>query len=191
MESPQDDIQDAKRLSGSLEHSIHEKLQSGKENIRRTSKDLTSSAVNALDGVVGVVSGNKGKAIRRGPHHSHSGEDSDQHIHQSNHSRHCRYGCNDEELALCGQFSCLIKHHFANCASCVSKKWQMLQDLGSNSLGFVWITLLFELAVFFYSAFAQNSLVRYSSIVPSYTSLAHIWLRFMNLYYLYRYSSGS
>ncbi|KAG0374838.1 hypothetical protein BGX24_009858 [Mortierella sp. AD032] len=148
----QDDIHDAKELASSLEHTLHEKLQSGKETIRRASRDLTSSVVNALDGVAGVVSGGKG-TVRRGSHQSHTDEDSDH--HHSHHCHHSRHG--EEEQGLCGQFCSSIKHRFANCAPCTSKKWQVLHDMGSSSLGFVWVTLLLELAVFLYSAFAQNS----------------------------------
>ncbi|KAG0281241.1 hypothetical protein BGZ95_005611 [Linnemannia exigua] len=152
----QDDIHDAKELASSLEHTLHDKLQSGKETIRRASKDITSSVVHALDGVAGIVSGNKDKTARRGSHQSHTDEDSDH--HHSHHSHHCRHGRHgEEEQGLCGQFCSLFRHSFANCAPCTSKKWEMLHDLGSNSLGFVWVTLVLELAVFLYSAFAQNS----------------------------------
>ncbi|KAF9541549.1 hypothetical protein EC957_002985 [Mortierella hygrophila] len=140
----QTDIHDAKELAISLEHTLHEKLQSGQATIRRASKDLTSNVVNAIEDVVGAVSGNKGKS-----------ENSDHHRH----SRYCLHGQDGEEedMSLCYKVCSMIKHRFANCASCTSNKWQALHDLGSNSLGFVWITLLLELTVFLTSAFAQNS----------------------------------
>lgn len=155
----QSDIHEAKELASSLEHTLHEKLQSGKATIRRASKDLTSSVVHAIGDVVGVVTGDKGKSVRRGSHYSHTDDDSAHHHHI--HSRYCRHGRHGEEeqVGLCGKVCNMIRHRFANCALCVSNKWQMLHDLGSNSLGFVWITLLLELAVFLSSAFAQNSQV--------------------------------
>lgn len=153
----QTDIHEAKELASSLEHTLHEKLQSGQATIRRASKDLTSSVVHAIEDVVGAVSGNKGKSVHRGSHHSHADEDSDYHHHSRN-RRHGRHG-EEEHVGLCGKVCSMIKHRFANCASCTSNKWQALHDLGSNSLGFVWITLLLELTVFLTSAFAQNSQV--------------------------------
>ncbi|KAG0282024.1 hypothetical protein BGZ96_000907 [Linnemannia gamsii] len=151
----QSDIHEAKELASSLEHALHEKLQSGKATIRRASKDLTSSVVHAIGDVVGAVAGDKGKSVRRGSHFPHTNEDS---AHRHSHSRNCRHGRHGEEEqeGLCGKVCNMIKHRFANCASCTSNKWQALHDLGSNSLGFVWITLLLELAVFLSSAFAQN-----------------------------------
>ena len=160
MDDLQTDIHEAKELASSLEHTLHEKLQSGQATIRRASKDLTSSVVSAIEDVVGVVSANKGKSVHRGSHHSHADEDSDHH-HHSHHSRYCRHGWHggEEHVGLCGKVCSIIKHRFTNCASCTSNKWQALHDLGSNSLGFVWITLLLELTVFLSSAFAQNSQV--------------------------------
>ncbi|KAG9062306.1 hypothetical protein KI688_005220 [Linnemannia hyalina] len=151
----QTDIHDAKELAISLEHTLHEKLQSGQATIRRASKDLTSSVVNVIEDVVGAVSGNKGKSVHGGSYHSQADEDSDHHRH----SRYCRHGQDGEKehVSLCDKVCSMIKHRFANCASCTSNKWQTLHDLGSNSLGFVWITLLLELTVFLSSAFAQSS----------------------------------
>lgn len=159
----QTDIQEVKEFASSLEHTLHEKLQSGQATIRRASKDLTSGVVNAIEDVVGAVSGNKGKRVHRVSHHSHAEEDSDHHRH-SHHSRYCRLGRHGEEerVDLYGKVCSMIKHRFANCAACTSNKWQALHDLGSNSLGFVWITLLLELTVFLSSAFAQNSQVPFS-----------------------------
>lgn len=155
----QSDIHEAKELANSLEHALHEKLQCGKATIRRASKDLTSSVVHAIGDVVGAVAGDKGKSVRRGSHYSHTDENSAHRHH--NHSRNCRHGRHGEEEqeGLCGRVCSMIKHRFANCASCASNTWQVLHELGSNSLGFVWITLLLELAVFLSSAFAQNSQV--------------------------------
>ncbi|KAF9919568.1 hypothetical protein FBU30_010854 [Linnemannia zychae] len=145
------DIHEAKDLASSLEHTLQDKLEAGKATIRRASKDLSASVANALDEVVEAV---KGKSVRRGSHQSFTDEDDDHHTH---HSRFCRYGDHaGEEQGLWGKFCSMIKHRFANCALCTSMKWQALHDLGSNSLGFVWITYLFELAVFFYSASFQN-----------------------------------
>ncbi|KAF9148513.1 hypothetical protein BG015_009742 [Linnemannia schmuckeri] len=181
MDDLQTDIHEAKELASSLEHTLHEKLQSGKATIRRASKDLTSGVVNVIDDVVGAVSGNKGKSVRRGSHHRHADEDSDHHRH----SRYCRHGRHGEEehVGLCGKVCSMIKHRFANCASCASNKWQVLHDLGSNSLGFVWITLLLELTVFLSSAFAQNS-----QHVEGWFSCLHLltnWPNFLKPFFAY------
>ncbi|KAF9901847.1 hypothetical protein EC991_005605 [Linnemannia zychae] len=175
----QDDIHDAKELASSIEHTILEKLHTGKETIRRASKDLTSSVANALGDVTGAVSGDKGKTVHRESRYSHTEEDSDhRHCHHCHHSSHGK-----EEQGLWGQISSLIKHRFANCASCTSKKWCMLHDLGSNSLGFVWITLLLELAVFFYSAFAQSS--QHGNGWLSYLNVLTNWPNFLKPFFAY------
>ncbi|KAG0210937.1 hypothetical protein BGX33_004598 [Mortierella sp. NVP41] len=154
----QSDIHDAKELASSLEHSLHQKLQSGNETIRRASKDLTSNVIHAFGDVVRAVSGEKGKAVRRGSHHPHTYEGSDHHYSLHKHSRHCRHDRHgEEEQGLCGQFCSMIKHCFANCALRTPKSWQVLHDLGSNSLDFVWTTLLLELTGFLTSAYAQHS----------------------------------
>jgi len=157
----QSEIHEAKELASSLEHSLNEKLQSGKERIRRASRDLTSSVSHALDDVVGAVSGGKGKGVRRGSlQSSHREEDSD---HNSHHiySRYYRHGHQggEEGHGFCGKVFDMIKHRFASCAPCVSRRWQAIHDLGSSSRGFVWITLLLEFLVFSTTAYAQNSQV--------------------------------
>lgn len=180
----QTDIHEVKEFASSLEHTLHEKLQSGQATIRRASKDLTSGVVNAIEDVVGAVSGNKGKRVHRVSHHSHAEEDSDHHRH-SHHSRYCRLGRHGEEerVDLYGKVCSMIKHRFANCASCTSNKWQALHDLGSNSLGFVWITLLLELTVFLSSAFAQNS--QHSEGWFSSLNLLTNWPNFLKPFFAY------
>ncbi|KAF9308147.1 hypothetical protein BG003_011554 [Podila horticola] len=54
-----------------------------------------------------------------------------------------------------------IKHRFVECtgncdfASCATKPWKLLHDLGSTSTGFVWLTLLLELGVFLSQAYSH------------------------------------
>ncbi|KAF9088283.1 hypothetical protein BGX23_007526 [Mortierella sp. AD031] len=183
----QSDIHDAKELASSLEHSLHQKLQSGNETIRRASKDLTSNVIHAFDDVVRAVSGEKGKAVRRGSHHSHTYEDSDHHYSLHKHSRHCRHDRHgEEEQGLCGQFCSMIKHCFANCALRTPKSWQVLHDLGSNSLDFVWTTLLLELTGFLTSAYAQHSQSHPTGLLSRKTSsgLSYFVFKFALTYFL-------
>lgn len=53
MEHVHEDLEGAKDLAHSLEHTLQRKYRSGKETLRRASKDLTSSVTEAIDGAVG------------------------------------------------------------------------------------------------------------------------------------------
>lgn len=53
MEHVHEDLEGAKDLAHSLEHTLQRKYQSGKETLRRASKDLTSSVTEAIGGVAG------------------------------------------------------------------------------------------------------------------------------------------
>ncbi|KAF8929242.1 hypothetical protein BGZ58_009084 [Dissophora ornata] len=55
MENMQADLHEAADLAHNLEHRLQEKYQSGKETLRRASKDLTSTVTHAIDEVVGAA----------------------------------------------------------------------------------------------------------------------------------------
>lgn len=57
MEHVHEDLEGAKDLAHLFEHTLQQKYRSGKETLRRASKDFTSSVTEAIDGVVGAVSG--------------------------------------------------------------------------------------------------------------------------------------
>ncbi|KAG0096909.1 Acyl-CoA-binding domain-containing protein 5 [Podila epicladia] len=132
MEHVHEDLEDAKDLAHSVEHTLQRKYRSGKESLRRASKDLTSSVTEAIGGVVG---------------HRHDG------------GRHRHH----EESSWCSTILSELKYHMG-CSSghfglsaWWTDAWKKIHDLGSTSSGFVWITFLFELAVFLFSAFSRYS----------------------------------
>ncbi|KAF9313023.1 hypothetical protein BG003_005687 [Podila horticola] len=129
MEHVHEDLEGAKDLAHSLEHTLQRKYQSGKETLRRASKDLTSSVTEAIGGVAG-------------------------HRHDRGHRLH-----HEESSWCGTVLSELKYHLGCNCgfSACWTDAWKKIHDLGSTSSGFVWITFLLELAVFLSSAFSRYS----------------------------------
>ncbi|KAG0031671.1 hypothetical protein BGZ81_000818 [Podila clonocystis] len=134
IEHVHEDLEGAKDIAHSLERTLQRKYRSGKETLRRASKELTSSVAEVIDGAVG-------------------------HRHDRGHRRHHeesswggtilselkhRLGCNSG-ASHCG-FS-----------ACWTDAWNKIHDLGSTSSGFVWVTFILELSVFLLSAFSQYS----------------------------------
>lgn len=156
----QDELHEAKELAHSLEQSLQDKYQSGKQAIRRASHDFTSTVSHALDDVVGAVAGSSStdnvttSTHRRG---SHEGDT----LHRGRIGRHHGH-VDDHEGGWCGQICNALRHHFTNCAgacgfsTCISEYWKRVHDIGSTSLGFVWITFVLELLVFLTAAFSQH-----------------------------------
>ncbi|KAG0025236.1 hypothetical protein BGZ82_010135 [Podila clonocystis] len=134
IEHVHEDLEGAKDIAHSLERTLQRKYRSGKETLRRASKDITSSVAVAIDGVVG-------HRHDRGHHRHH--EESSWGGTILSELKH-RLGCNSG-AGQCG-FS-----------ACWTDAWNKIHDLGSTSSGFVWVTFLLELAVFLLSAFSQYS----------------------------------
>ncbi|KAF9029086.1 hypothetical protein BGZ52_001827 [Haplosporangium bisporale] len=148
MEHVHEDLEGAKDLAHLFEHTLQQKYRSGKETLRRASKDFTSSVTEAIDGVVGAVSGSgdgEGHHLRhrhdRG-HHRHRGENS---------------WCGTILSELKYQLGCNTGADHCGLSACWADAWKKIHDLGSTSSGFVWITFLLELVVFLSSAFSQYS----------------------------------
>ncbi|KAF9110691.1 hypothetical protein BGX27_006001 [Mortierella sp. AM989] len=105
-------------------HDVAEKVQFGKERIRRASVDFGSSLSNVISEVV----------------HQHHGQHS------------------NEGEGWCGRICSELKNHLSchsgecSISSCMTQQWQRLQELGSTSTGFVWITFVFEFIVFMSAA---------------------------------------
>ncbi|KAI8597287.1 hypothetical protein EDD21DRAFT_385840, partial [Dissophora ornata] len=144
MENMQADLHEAADLAHNLEHRLQEKYQSGKETLRRASKDLTSTVTHAIDEVVGAVSGDEGR-----PRHRHG-------------RRHHGHGNHHEDESWYSRMVGGLKHRFADCAGacgfsmCMSRYWQKVHDVGSSSTGFVWLTFLLEFSVFMCAAYSQH-----------------------------------
>ncbi|KAI7821027.1 hypothetical protein BC939DRAFT_456310 [Gamsiella multidivaricata] len=163
MSHVQDEVHEASDLAHSLEHILQEKYQTSKESLRRASKDLTSSVTHTIDGVKDAVNGvgskqHKSKGAHRGSRR-HNDDEDESHRRRSGHHRHRHhrgvdawYRCVVEE----------VKHRFVDCAgacgfsTCMSRNWQRVHDLGSSSIGFVWITFILELAVFMSAAYSHH-----------------------------------
>ncbi|GJJ67959.1 hypothetical protein EMPS_00305 [Entomortierella parvispora] len=147
MEHVQDELHEAKELAHSLEQTLQDKYNSGKQAIRRASNDFSSTVSHALGDVVEAVTG-----------HGSSSNVATSTRHRSRHYGHA----DDHERGWFGNICEEVKHRFANCAgacgfsSCISEYWKRLHDIGSTSVGFVWLTLVLELLVFLTSAFSHH-----------------------------------
>ncbi|KAF9191010.1 hypothetical protein BGZ51_003420 [Haplosporangium sp. Z 767] len=168
MDHMQTDLHGAKEKAQALEHIIQEKYQSGKEALRRASKDFSYTVTHAVDDVVGTMNNikEKSKGLRRESHNAHDDDNEDRQHHRRHHRRrhsHTRYHGNDEdgEPGWGVRIFEELRHRVANCtgacdfSTCSTRCWQYVQDLGSTSLGFVWITFVLELAVFMSAAHFQ------------------------------------
>lgn len=147
MEHVQDELHEAKELAHSLEQTLQDKYKSGKQAVRRASNEFSSTVSHALEEAVEAVTGSgSSPTVTTSPHRSH------------------HYGHADgHERSWCAQISDELKHRFASCAgtcgfsACIAEHWKRLHDLGSTSVGFVWLTLVLELLVFLTAAFSKHS----------------------------------
>ncbi|KAG0273660.1 hypothetical protein BGZ95_010545 [Linnemannia exigua] len=71
------------------------------------------------------------------------------HHHRGHHGHHHGRGWG-------WQTFCSVKNHLSNVCQYTSKPWTRLQDLGSTSRGYVWLTLLLELGIFLSQAYAYH-----------------------------------
>ncbi|KAF9133178.1 hypothetical protein BGW39_010391 [Mortierella sp. 14UC] len=82
----------------------------------------------------------------KGHHHN---KHAHHHGHHKHHRHHHRHSWGSQAL-------CTVKNHLGNVYDYTSKPWRTLQDLGSSSRGFVWLTLLLEFGVFLSQAYAYS-----------------------------------
>ncbi|KAF9912252.1 hypothetical protein EC991_000143 [Linnemannia zychae] len=80
--------------------------------------------------------------------------DEEGHHHSKHSHRHGHHG-HHHDHSWGSKAVCAVKNHVANVCHYTSKPWKTLQDLGSSSRGFVWLTLLLELGVFLSQAYAH------------------------------------
>ncbi|KAG0346060.1 hypothetical protein BG004_002520 [Podila humilis] len=142
LEQVHDDLEGAKELAHSLEHTLQQKYRSGKDTLRRASKDFTSTVTDTIDGIVGAVNGDKEVESRHGHRRS------SHHRHGTNHNMSW---C----TALKRRFGCSSEAGACSVSACWKDCLKKLHHVGSTSSGFVWITFLLELSVFMSSARSQ------------------------------------
>ncbi|KAF9966163.1 hypothetical protein BGZ70_003123 [Mortierella alpina] len=164
MDNMQTDLHQAKEKAQHLEHALHDKFQSGKASLNRASRDLTSSVTHAVDDVVDSVSGlGARRSFRRGSRHHDDEDDDDEDAGRHGRSRHRHHRHHGhEEQGWCSWVVGEVRHRFTDCvgacgfSTCMSRNWERLHDLGSSSLGYVWITFVLELIVFTSAAHSQH-----------------------------------
>ncbi|KAF9201817.1 hypothetical protein BGZ49_007981 [Haplosporangium sp. Z 27] len=121
---------------------VAEKVQIGSQKIRRASVDLGSTLSDVISGAVGS------KSSGRSSQESDLGEG----------ARRRRHGHNEGE-GWCDRLCTELKYHLwrssggeCNLNSCIAEQWRKVQETGSTSTGFVWITFVFEFIVFMSAA---------------------------------------
>ncbi|KAK3821145.1 MAG: hypothetical protein J3Q66DRAFT_426109 [Benniella sp.] len=124
--------------------------QTGKETLRKASKDLGCTVSHAIDGVMEALS------------HVAKHDTSHRHARRRSYRRHLNdhHAANEAEGWFHRAYG-NVKHHVMDCAGtcgvsmCMSHFWQKVHDVGSSSTGFVWLTFVFELFVFLSTAYSQ------------------------------------
>ncbi|ORZ20147.1 hypothetical protein BCR41DRAFT_351359 [Lobosporangium transversale] len=171
MGSLHSEVQAAVEKAYSLEHALHDKFQSGKAQFRRASKDLTSTISHAVDGVVDAVNSSvgrgfnsnerdRGKARRNSRYYDDDAKDGGSHRRYGR--RRHRVNLEDKSKSYFVRIFERVKHHFEEYPGihgfsiCMSRGVQRVHDVGSTSTGFVFITFLFEFAVYLSAAFSHQ-----------------------------------
>ncbi|KAF9293480.1 hypothetical protein BGZ74_011693 [Mortierella antarctica] len=154
----QNELHDAKGLAKQLQETLHGKFSSGSSKTGGSSSARRGSqSQHPLDHGSSSTDRRSSKDHGEGQHEASSSSLR----HRRRRSYEHADGGDGENGGLLvkacewgqhwvGEF----KHRFVECtgscdfATCATKPWKLLHDLGSTSTGFVWLTLLLELGVF-------------------------------------------
>ncbi|KAK3832329.1 MAG: hypothetical protein J3R72DRAFT_478278 [Linnemannia gamsii] len=185
MEHMQGELHEARDLAHQLEETLHAKFTTGNSSHGKSTTTTTTStkllsgekggrrgSKDHHDGGHSSFSRNdsghssshhregehsekhllRGSRLRRGDGDDHDEEDRHHnkhtHHHHGHHGHHHGHGWGRQAL-------CSAQNYLGNVCQYTSRPWAWLQELGSTSRGFVWLTLLLELGVFLSQAYAH------------------------------------
>ncbi|KAG0098392.1 hypothetical protein BGZ93_000234 [Podila epicladia] len=155
MNHMQSELHDAKGLAKKLQETLHGKLSSGSSKTGSSSSARRGSqSQHPLD--QGSSSSGRRSSKDHGDEHNEASSSSLRRRRRRSYEH-----ADGEDEGLLGKvrewgqhWAGEVKHRFVECkgscdfATCATKPWKLVHDLGSTSTGFVWLTLLLELGVF-------------------------------------------